>query len=76
MLQSKRGERSGNDTQSGDEQTGSPLHVLSDIAQKEGEMAAQPDAAALAADNASSPRQLSRNNGDATAGKKLAAFMP
>lgn len=45
MLQSKRGERDGNDTESGDDQAGSPLHVLSDAAQKECHLEARTEAA-------------------------------
>lgn len=47
VVQSKRGERDGNDTESGDEQVGSPLHVLSDAAQKECHLEARPEAAAV-----------------------------
>ena len=47
MVQSKRGERDGNETESGDDQAGSPLHVLSDAAQKECHLEARPDAAAV-----------------------------
>lgn len=46
-FQSKRGERDGNATESGDDQAGSPLHVLSDVAQKECQWGASPEAAAV-----------------------------
>ena len=47
MVQSKRGVRDGNETESGDDQAGSPLHVLSDAAQKECHPEARPEAAAV-----------------------------
>ncbi len=73
FLQSKRGERDGNDTESADEQTGSPLHVLSDIAQREGELEARPEAAANGADSQSSPRMQTRSGGNAAAGEARSA---
>ena len=70
FLQSKRGERDGNDTESADEQTGSPLHVLSDIAQREGELEARPEAAPNGgADSELSPRMQTRSGGNAAAGE-------
>ncbi len=69
FLQSKRGERDGNDTESADEQTGSPLHVLSDIAQREGELEARPGAAPNGTDSQSSPRMQTRSGGNAAAGE-------
>ena len=72
LLQSKRGERDGNDTES-DEQTGSPLHVLSDIAQREGELEARPEAALNGADSEMSPRMQTRSGGNAAAGEGRSA---
>lgn len=66
-MQSKRGDRDGTDTESADEQAGSPLHVLSDVAHQEGHLQgghlqgghlpgvhlqAQPEATAAAAEAA------------------------
>ncbi|KAL0053903.1 hypothetical protein WJX82_000883 [Trebouxia sp. C0006] len=68
---SKRGERDGNDTESADEQTGSPLHVLSDIAQREGELEARPGAAPNDTDSQSSPRMQTRSGGNAAAGQAV-----
>ncbi len=74
FLQSKRGERDGNDTESADEQTGSPLHVLSDIAQREGELEARPEAPSNGgADSESSPRMQTRSGGTAAAGEGRSA---
>ncbi len=73
FLQSKRGERDGNDTESADEQTGSPLHVLSDIAQREGELEARPEAAANGADSQLSPRMQTRSGSNAAAGEGRSA---
>lgn len=75
-VQSKRGKRDGNDTESADEQTGSPLHVLSDMAQKEGELAARPGAAANGPDSAASPRMQTRSGGQAAAGEARSAPSP
>lgn len=75
-IQSKRGDRDGNDTESADEQTGSPLHVLSDMAQKEGELAARPGAVANGADSAASPRMQTRSGGQAAAGEARSAPSP
>ncbi|KAA6427377.1 MAG: hypothetical protein FRX49_02041 [Trebouxia sp. A1-2] len=68
---SKRGARDGNDTESADEQTGSPLHVLSDIAQREGELEARPEAAANGADSELSPRMQTRSGDSAAAGQAI-----
>lgn len=73
FLQSKRGARDGNDTESADEQTGSPLHVLSDIAQREGELEARPEAAANGADSELSPRMQTRSGDSAAAGEGRSA---
>ena len=73
FLQSKRGERDGYDTESADEQTGSPLHVLSDIAQREGELEARPEVAANGADSEVSPRMQTRSGGNAAAGEGRSA---
>ena len=68
-LQSKRGERDGHDTLSGDEQTGGPLHVLSDLAQQQqGSLARQPPAPAPVASSTASAGMHSRSNGTAAAG--------
>ena len=67
-VQSKRGDRDGNDTESGDEQAGSPLHVLSDVAQKECHLEARPEAAAvIAARNMAYSRMQTRHGGSAAA---------
>ena len=69
FLQSKRGNRDGNDIQSGDEQTGSPLHVLSELAQRQGSLATQPSAPALGADSTAPAGMQTRDNGTAAAGE-------
>ena len=72
-VQSKRGEHDGNDTESADEQTGSPLHVLSDMAQKEGELEIPPDAAVNGADSKLSPRMQTRSGGTVAPGEARSA---
>lgn len=42
VAQSKRDARSGDDSENTDEQANSPLHVLSDAAQKEGDLGVHP----------------------------------
>lgn len=66
FLQSKRGERGGNDTESGENEAGSPLHVLSDAAQKECHLQARPDAAAVdGAQNRTFSRMQTRHGSSA-----------
>lgn len=52
----QRAHRDGNDTESADDQTGSPLHVLSDVAQKEGQLEGKSEAVVHGA----APTALSR----------------
>ena len=68
MLQSKRGGRDSNDGVSGDDETGSPLHVLSDAAQQENQLEEQPRTAANGAHNMALPRMQRRHSGAAAVG--------
>ena len=51
-MQRQRGKQDGNDAESTDDQSGSPLHVLSDVAQQEGQLQGKPEAAANGAAHA------------------------
>lgn len=80
-MQSKRGDRDGTDTESGDDQAGSPLHVLSDVAHKEGHLQTQPEetaAAVAAAQRMALSRMQARQGGSvaALAASGMGELMP
>ena len=67
LVSMQRAQRDGNDTESADDQTGSPLHVLSDVAHQEGQLEGKPEAAVNGAAPTALSRMQTRHSGSAAA---------